>query len=111
MKLRIFHFLTFVLLFATGCAVYEPKPLDPDEEWRRLEAVSLEELARGPAGDGNAGAGPHTAFNYSDGLSIDEAAGLAVVLNPDLRAFRFEKGIAEGQLVGAGLLPNPERAH
>jgi outer membrane protein, heavy metal efflux system len=33
---------------------------------------------------------------------------VALFLNPDLRAARKERGIAESELVAAGLLPNPE---
>ena len=41
-------------------------------------------------------------------MSADEAVAVALFLNPDLRAFRKERGIAEGELITAGLLPNPE---
>ncbi len=98
-----------VVLLTAGCASYERRPLSPDEEWRRLESISLEDLSAKPSKDQDADRRlPTRPFDYSDGLSMDEAAGLAVVLNPDLRVFRLEQGIAEGQLVGAGLLPNPE---
>jgi len=47
-------------------------------------------------------------FNIRDGLSSDEAAILAVIANPSLRAIRDQRGIATAQLLQAGILPNPQ---
>lgn len=41
-------------------------------------------------------------------LVVDEAVKLALVQNRELRASMYELGIARGQAVQAGLLPNPE---
>lgn len=46
-------------------------------------------------------------FNIQDGLSPDEAAILSMLRNPELRAARDHHGIANAQLLQAGLLPNP----
>jgi outer membrane protein TolC len=46
-------------------------------------------------------------FDERDGLSPDEAAILAVLANPSLRAVRDQRGIASAQVLQAGLLPNP----
>ena len=46
-------------------------------------------------------------FDDRDGLSPDEAAVLAVLANPGLRAVRNQRGIAAGQVLQAGILPNP----
>jgi outer membrane protein TolC len=46
-------------------------------------------------------------FDLRDGLSPDEAAILAVIANPKLRALRDKKGLAQAQLIQAGILPNP----
>ncbi|MGQ9745596.1 MAG: TolC family protein [Dissulfurimicrobium sp.] len=46
-------------------------------------------------------------FNLSDGLSLDEAAILAVVANPGLKAERDRLGLARAQVLKAGILPNP----
>jgi len=43
----------------------------------------------------------------ADGLSPDEAALMALSENPRLRAKRAERGLAEAEIVRAGLLPNP----
>jgi len=104
---------TSVLLFTavlllSACTKYLPKPLYPEQEWRQLQVVQLDDLlanVRDPLIDNNQRV---VTFNYEDGMSADEAAGLAVVLNLDLRVIRLEKEIAQGQLLAAGLLPNPD---
>jgi outer membrane protein TolC len=50
-------------------------------------------------------------FDLSDGLSPDEAAVLAVLQNKDLRLAWAKAGIADAQLLQAGLLPNPRLAY
>lgn len=47
-------------------------------------------------------------IDLNDGLSPDEAAVMAVIVNPALRAVRDRRGIAEAQLIQAGILPNPQ---
>ncbi len=47
-------------------------------------------------------------IDLGDGLSPDEAAVMAVVANPTLRAERDMAGFARAQLLQAGLLPNPQ---
>src|ERR1700694_2938008 len=41
-------------------------------------------------------------------LTVSEVAVLAVQNNPDLRAVRQQHGVAQAQLLQAGLLPNPQ---
>jgi outer membrane protein, heavy metal efflux system len=50
-------------------------------------------------------------FDLTNGLSPDEAATLAVVASPKLRATRDQKGIAAAQLLQAGVLPNPQLSY
>jgi hypothetical protein len=98
-----------VALVLTGCASFQAKPIVPREVLQSLQAVRLaamrpaEELSPAPEG-------VRPAFDPADGLSADEAVAVGLVLNPDLRAFRRERGVAEGELIAAGLLPNPELA-
>ncbi len=47
-------------------------------------------------------------LNMEDGISPDEAAVLAVLLNPSLRAERDRRNLAGAQVLEAKLLPNPE---
>jgi cobalt-zinc-cadmium efflux system outer membrane protein len=50
-------------------------------------------------------------FDMRNGLSPDEAAVLAVIANPKLRAIRDQRGIAAAQLLQAGILPNPQLSY
>jgi outer membrane protein TolC len=47
-------------------------------------------------------------LNLRDGIGSDEAAELAVLLSPALRASRDRRGLATAQLIQAGVLPNPQ---
>ncbi len=93
-----------VCLGTAGCGAYHRKPIADRQVLHDLQTIRLEALAPVQAKpDQNA---PN--IDTANGLSVDEAAALALYLNPNLRAFRKERGVAEGQLVSARLLPNPE---
>jgi len=91
---------------ATGCGTFQARPIVPREVLQDLQRVRLDALrpveGRGPT------PGPPAAFDLADGVSADEAVAVALFLNPDIRAFRKERGVAEGELIAARLLPNPE---
>lgn len=86
-----------------GCTLYHAKPLATTPSLLSrvphlvvsADEMPLPELAAYP-------------FNPDDGLDITEVAILAVVNNPDLRGVRAEQGIAQSQLLAAGVLPNPQ---
>ena len=105
----------FVCIFVSvivlgGCASYHPMPLTqkavaeriapPDLESIRIQAESIEHPILKPI-----------PFDYRNGLSPDEAAILAVIANPMLRAARDKKEIASAQILKAGILPNPELSY
>lgn len=69
----------------------------PDTEVVRIEAKAIRHPIMKPVD-----------INLSDGLSPDEAAIIAVVANPNLRAIRDQREIAAAQLLQAGILPNPQ---
>jgi outer membrane protein, heavy metal efflux system len=50
-------------------------------------------------------------FDISNGLSPDEAAILAVIANPGLRASRDQRKLTAAQLLQAGILPNPQLSY
>lgn len=99
--------LAGLLLLLSGCATYKPAPLDdafleqslspPDSETVWLAASNLSHPYLHPI-----------SLDFSDGLSSEEAAVVSVVTNPQLRAARARKGVAQAQLIAAGVLPNPE---
>jgi cobalt-zinc-cadmium efflux system outer membrane protein len=90
-------------LLLNACATYQPQPLPtgPDLENRvpRLKIdvrqLPLPMLRSHP-------------FNPENGLDMTEAAVLAVINNPDLKARRYKAGIAGAQLFNARLLPDPQ---
>ncbi len=95
------------LLVSSGCSIYHPKPLTeaaveeslrvPEVAVLRVAASQIEHPILRPM-----------EIDLSDGVNPDEAAVLAVLLNPTLRADRNRRGLATAQLVQAGVLPNPQ---
>lgn len=93
-------------LLAAGCATYQPQPLDrpaveraltpPTPEELRVQAAALQHPLLKPV-----------AIDERDGLSPDEAAVIAVLVNPTLRMERDRRALADAQLLQAGILPNP----
>ncbi len=101
-----FTFVILASLSVSGCASYlaEPLPQAPAAAPQRpLDAPRLRIAAR----ELHRTSRPPVRIDLSDGLDPDEAAVLAVLLNPDLVAARDAHGEAEMQLLIAGILPNP----
>jgi cobalt-zinc-cadmium efflux system outer membrane protein len=101
--------LPFVL-FSSGCATYEPQPLEPERELAALATVDLSRVVSREAsrrvGEGEAKAGLHV--DPTDGLDDAELIAIALTLNPDLKTKRLEVGEAQALLITAGIWPNPE---
>jgi outer membrane protein, heavy metal efflux system len=97
----------FGALLLAGCASYKPMPLSsaaieqglaaPDHHHLQVSAQSIKHPLLQPV-----------AFDDRRGLTPDQAAILAVLANPSLRAVRDERGLAASQLLQAGILPNPQ---
>lgn len=97
-----------LLLFA-GCATYQPRPLDRAAVEAGLRPFPADSVSIAAAMLNNPLLSP-LVFDSSDGISPDEAAVLAVVANPALRAVRTQRGLARAELIKAGVLPNPQLA-
>lgn len=90
-------------LVLSACATYKPHPLTKgpnlEKEVPRLsitaQQLPLPVLRAHP-------------FNPDDGLDMIEAAILAVINNPDLKAQRSKARVAQAQLFNARLLPDPQ---
>jgi len=101
--------LAWPFLGIVGCSSGRYEPLTAaaaDETWTPkhveeivVEARSIDHPALRPL-----------RIDLNDGLSPDEAAVIAVLANPGLRAVREERGVAEAQIIAVGLLPNPTLA-
>ncbi len=107
-SLRIAAASSAVLLLA-GCQTFESRPLnlaDHDQKWRaqgpsseKVQAFA-KRLAKTNSGN--------TAFNPSNGVSLDEGKMIALVYNPDLRVARLKAGVAKAVADHAGLWDDPE---
>ena len=100
-------FLLLSLACMAGCQSYRPAPLIPWAVARDL-AVPPDEVLRIRARDIRHPLLQPLALDYRDGLTPDEAAVLAVLVNPALRAERDRRALASAQLLTAGILPNPQ---
>ncbi len=107
MKKPINFVLFFVLVLAAGCQTYQPQPLTGSAVEQALETPAPEAL-KVRAAELKHPLLPPLELDLTDGLSPDEAAVLAVLLNPTLRARRDRSQEAQAQLSQAGLLPNPQ---
>jgi len=92
--------LIVMLLAVSGCVSYKPEPLSPSEAQARLKRFSLADFAEEYAKVKPAEILP----DISEGLGPDEVGAAALAFNPSLRA---KEGVACGQLITAGLYPNP----
>jgi len=107
--LRAFVTAVVPLILAAGCSLYRGAPLPPADLPLRAETPSPAQIGEDLERIGN----PLLAsreVELGDTLDPDEAALLALVLNPDLVAARDARGEATAQLLQAGLLPNPSLA-
>jgi outer membrane protein, heavy metal efflux system len=93
-----------------SCSTYYSKPLTEQAVQQQQATPSAEQLSILAAKIKHPYL-PAITFDIKDGLSPDEAAILAILRNPELRAARDKHGIANAQLLQAGLLPNPRLSY
>ena len=105
MRLRLF-LLILTLLTLGGCASYRPAALTPARVEASL-ATPTDDALRVAASSLKNPLLPPIALDVSDGLTPDEAAVVAVLVSPDLRAVRSAALLADAQVFAAGLLPDP----
>ena len=99
--------LWLVLFLIPACATYEPMPLDQATVAARLAPPSMEAIQVQAKEIQHPVLKP-IEFDIRNGLSPEEAAILAVIVNPKLRATRDQRKLAAAQLLQAGILPNPQ---
>jgi outer membrane protein, heavy metal efflux system len=90
-----FIITTLFVASLTGCASYQPLPL-PDKP--DLVAGITPDLVKGS---------PYP-VDLGQGIDMTDAAIIAVLHNPDLKAERLKKKVAQAQAFAAGLLPDPQ---
>jgi outer membrane protein TolC len=106
MKGKPLYFITSALLCLQCCATYHAKPLDESAVTKGLKPAPIESI-RIQAREIRHPILKPVEIDFTKGLTADQAAIVAVIQNPALRAARDRKGIAAAQLLQAGILPNP----
>ena len=98
-----------VLLLAAGCAHYDGKTdaLSPASVEAALRAPALAQLIVAASQIEHPLLQP-LVIDGRDGFTPDEVALMTVIISPRLRALRDQRGVAQAQVVQAGLLPNPQ---
>jgi cobalt-zinc-cadmium efflux system outer membrane protein len=99
-----------LLSFLSGCESYRPMPLDEQAVTAALAVPSDDDLQHRSDKMTNARFRPLERLELHPelGLTPDEAALIAVVIHPSLRAQRDTHGLAQAALLQAGILPNPQ---
>ncbi len=98
--------LVAALLCLPGCQTYAPQPLTNDAVDARLRPPTSDAL-HARAADLHHPLLPPIEIRPDEGLTPDQAAIVAVLVNPNLRATRDARGTAAAALIQAGILPNP----
>ena len=104
-KVNFFRLLS-LLIPLSGCASYHSFPLSNASVQQRLRTPAAKALQVAAAQLHHPLLAP-VPLNLRSGLGPDQAAILAVILNPKLRADRDRRGLAAAQLIQAGIIPNP----
>ena len=103
-SLRLFWLIPWIL---GGCAFYHPQPMTAPAIDRALTIPSNALLGREALELKHPILHP-LELDPRQPLSPEAAQILAVLINPVLRADRDRAGVSEAQLIGAGILPNPQ---
>ncbi len=99
-------FCIVLLIALCGCATYQPKPLDERAVSQTLSSPNLASIRIKAEEIKHPLLKPRN-IDFGVGISAQDAAVIAVITNPVLRAERDRKGLARAQLLQAGILPNP----
>ncbi len=95
------------LASGAGCSTYDAKPLDRASVDRALGAPAMESVRVEAARIRHPLVAP-IVIDGRGGFTPDEIGAMVVVVSPKLRALRDQRGVAEAQVVQAGILPNPQ---
>lgn len=97
-----------LLVGSAGCTTYHPAPLTGEKVADSLHPKSRAEV-RIEAAQLQHPLLPPVVFRVQDdGLSPEQAAVFAVLVNPTLRSVRDARKLAGAQIIQAGILPNPQ---
>lgn len=110
-RVRLMQFLAVLIGVSacSGCATgYRRRPLVDRQILQDLQNIKLEALQPSPIAEKLKPLAATASFDPSKGITVDEAVLVAEYLNPGIRAFRLQQGVAEGELVTARLIANPQ---
>jgi outer membrane protein TolC len=104
---RFIYSALALLTLSCGCTIYHSQPLNsatvdaalqpPELAAVRIAAAKLDHPLLKPI-----------MIDGRDGFSPDEIAVMVVIVSPQLRALRDQHGVANAQVLQAGILPNPQ---
>ncbi len=95
----------FTAIAASACSTYQASRL-PEAQYTAQPRL-LREYEQHQAADSRSPDVANLRIDLSHGLNPDEAARVAVLLNPDLIALRDAHGEGQAEVLIAGVLPNP----
>jgi outer membrane protein TolC len=107
MILRFTYLALAVLALTCSCAIYHPQPLDSVSVEAALQPPKLEAVQIAAAKIDHPLLKP-IVIDGRDGFSPDEIAVMVVIVSPELRALRDQRGVTNAQVLQAGILPNPQ---
>lgn len=99
--------LGLVALSVSACARYQAQPVTQDEVDTALRQPDPTQLSVAAAALHHPRLAP-VALDPSVPLTPEAAAVIAVLIHPQLRTARAQRGLADAQVIQAGLLPNPQ---
>ncbi len=102
--------ISLTVVVFTGCSTYREHPIDAVSVNKALEERPLESVRMAAARLKHPLIQP-LVIDGQGGFSPDEIAIMVVIVSPELRALRDQRGIAQAQAVQAGILPNPQLAY
>jgi outer membrane protein TolC len=100
---------TLALALLSACAHYQEKPLSEESLAASDRALPSDQLTQAAASPKHPALPPVT-MPADGSLSPESAAIVAVLQSPALRAVRDRRGVAQAQVLQAGILPNPQLA-
>src|ERR1700722_2655280 len=100
-----FFYILLLLISLSSCASYRPLPLSNASIQQRFRMPALKALQIAAAQLHQPLLAP-VPLNLRSGIGPDQAAILAVILNPKLRADRDRRSLAAAQLLQAAIIPN-----
>lgn len=95
------YLAALAMALVAGCASYRPLPLPAAPDLAQTPNLTIPRAQLDVPG-----LAPHAV--PSDGLDEVTVMTLGVLNNPELKAERLQRGVADAQVLQAGLLPDPE---